>query len=165
MHLDNPAIQGSAPAGQSTQTGRALVPFTNVTDLVRSGPVSEGLNQTPEAHQSLTDETARLLNVRSISPSEMTEISLDLYAMGLISFDDYSALAYHPELHPEYDRTIGALTGEAAAPGRKRDFISDWEEKYRFLKRHCPENNLLVEQSKRITNLLHSLAGRMICIY
>ncbi len=80
--------------------------------------------------------------------------------MGLLSFDDYSALAYHPELHPQYDRTIGALTGEAAAPERKRDFIDEWEEKHRFLTKYSPGNKQLVEQAARITSLLQSLARR-----
>jgi len=158
--LNNLVILNSATTPGTSQTGRALVPFTRVTDLVRTGFTSDGLNENSETRQSLFDASTGQFNVRYISPREMTDISLDLYAMGMVSFDDYSALAYHPELHPQYDRTIGALTGEVAAPNRKRDFISEWEEKYRFLKQHSPANKQLVEQSERITRLLHSLARR-----
>jgi len=158
--LNNLVILNSLTAPAPSQTGRALVPFTNVTDLVRTGAKTDGLSENSEASGSFFDAATGQFNVRYISPSEMTEISLDLYAMGMVSFDDYSALAYHPELHPQYDRTIGALTGELAAPHRKRDLISEWEEKYRFLKQHSPDNKQLVEQSERITRLLHSLARR-----
>ncbi len=160
MRLDSPAIEKFITASGSPQTGRALVPFTKITDLVRIEKGTDSADEIQGTRPSLANDAARLVNVRYVSPSEMSEISLDLYAMGLLSFDDYSALAYHPELHPEYDRTIGALTGEVGAPERKRDFIDEWEEKHRFLTKYSPGNKQLVEQSARITNLLQSLARR-----
>lgn len=36
-------------------------------------------------------------------------------------------LANQPELHPDFNRTIGALTGRRAAPDRERDCLAEWE--------------------------------------
>jgi hypothetical protein len=151
MQLDNPQTL-LTPHGAGLS--RALVPVTGIRDLVNQ----ELTQDASVPNNSLTRDAAKLVNVRNVSPSQMVETSLDLYAMGLISFDDYSALAYHPELHPSFDRTIGALTGEAAAPERKRDYVYEWEQKNRFLRRHSPKNKFLIQQSERIGKMLSSLA-------
>jgi len=138
-------------------SGRALILFNALSELVPVGDVQ--IKQRPQGPTATSSNPfADIVNVRSVSPREMSEFSLELYAMGVISFDDYSALAYHPELHPDFDNTIGALTGEAAAPERKRDLIVEWEDKNSFLKRHSPINTNLIDQSNRITDVLKSLA-------
>jgi len=152
MQIDNLAttnLQKVPPLS----TGRALILFNAISDLVPVGEAFKGSraeNENAPSHRGL-------FNARSVSPREISEFSLELYAMGVISFDDYSALAYHPELHPGYDDTIGALTGEMADPDRKRDLIAEWEDKNRFLKCHSPMNTTLISQSGRITGILRSL--------
>jgi len=160
MQLDNQITHHVPVLEQRQATGRALVPFANTIDMVRIENPTNQSNSPEDTSHSLASDAAKLVNVRNVSPVEMVEISLDLYAMGLLSFDDYSALAYHSEIHPEYDRTIGALTGEPADPNRKRDFISEWENKHRFLRRNSPDNKRLVEQSARITELFRFLEYR-----
>ena len=70
-------------------------------------------------------------NVRAISPREMTSLSFDLHLAGLLPYEEYAVLAFQPELHPDFDRTTGALTGEKAAPDRPRDFIALLEDRLR----------------------------------
>ena len=134
--------------------GRAVVPYTLLTDMIPlASPILPGAGN-DDAGSLSGLFPGRRIDVRWISPSDMAEISLDLYAMGLVTFEDYSALAYHAELHPEYDRTIGALTGQSAAPERRRDLIVEWTDKKTFLQKHCPGNRELINQSERIVSLL-----------
>ena len=141
-------------------SSRALVPYGKTMDMVPVHSLSDGPEQDSDPYHSLSGDAANLLYPRYASPIQLTEASLDLYAMGLISFEDYSALANHPELHPNFNNTIGALTGETAAPERKRDMVTEWEERYRFLYKFSPENTQLINQAARITNLLRALARK-----
>ena len=123
------------------------------------------------AGPAVNDETAKpVLQVRSalyeltgdvdthhLSPRQMSELSLNLYAAGAISFDDYSALAFQPELHPDFNRTIGALTGERAEPDRPRDFVRLWDDRADFQRRHNAARVDLVEQSVRIASVLRQI--------
>ncbi len=102
------------------------------------------------------------MNVRRISPREMSDFSLDLYAAGIISFDDYSALSQHPELNPFFDKTIGALTNEKARPDGKRDLVRYWEDKLSFAKRHTHPNSNNLDQAKRIVGLMRYLSRRVL---
>ena len=95
-------------------------------------------------------------DLRHLSPRQMQELALDFYAEGLVSFEDYAVLAFQPELHPRYNATVGALTGEAADPDRPRDFIRRWEDRLAFERRHNPENAPLVQQTRRILEMLTS---------
>ena len=97
------------------------------------------------------------VDTHHLSPRQMSELSLDLYAIGAISFEDYSALAFQPELHPDFDRTIGALTGERADPDRPRDFVRLWDDRADFQRRHNAARTDLVEQSERIASVLRQI--------
>jgi len=111
---------------------------------------------------SAIKQLANGVNVRKISPREMSDFSLDLYAAGIISFDDYTALSEHPELNPLYDKTIGALTNEKAKPDRKRDLVRHWEEKLSFASRYKILAGANLEQAKRIVGLMRYLSRRVL---
>ena len=68
-------------------------------------------------------------NVRDMTPRQMVDFSLDLYAGSFVDWQEYSMLAFQPDLHPDYDRTVGALTGQPAAPDAPRDYVAEWEDK------------------------------------
>lgn len=93
-------------------------------------------------------------NVRYLSPREMLEYSQDLYAAGIIGFEDYEAMAFQPDLHPSYDKTIGALTGQCAAPDRPRDFIRHWQDRLNYVQRYYPADAYEVRQASRILKAL-----------
>ncbi|MBT6094903.1 MAG: hypothetical protein HOH04_08475 [Rhodospirillaceae bacterium] len=103
---------------------------------------------------------ARDINFRHASPRQIADVSLDLYAAGLLSYEDYSELAFQPELHPDYNRTVGALTGEPAAPDHHRDFVLLWNERLQFDLRHNSQNSPPVRQTVRIYELLKGLGQR-----
>lgn len=97
------------------------------------------------------------VDVHRLSPRQMANLSSDLYAAGVVSFDDYAALAFQPELHPDFARTIGALTGERAEPDRPRDFVKLWEERAEFQRRHNAARADLVSQDERIAAVLRQI--------
>jgi hypothetical protein len=178
MQLDNKAFYADLFTKYDTPgVGRQLVPAVPV------GPVAAVNDETPPAPEQAAQSTKSakavralppaakaVLKVRSaiyeligdvdthhLSPRRMSELSLDLYAIGAISFEDYSALAFQPELHPDFDRTIGALTGERADPDRPRDFVRLWDDRADFQRRHNAARTDLVKQSERIASVLRQI--------
>ena len=97
------------------------------------------------------------LDLRNFTPRQMANLSMDLYVSGILEWDEYAMLAFQPELHPDYDRTIGALTGEKAKPDGPRDFIAEWEGRHRFEEEHNPEDRKLVQHTLRIVNVLKQI--------
>ena len=185
MQLDNKAFYADLFTKSDTPTpgpGRQLVPAAPVVPVAvvndETPPAPEQAAQSAKAVRALpaAKEPAgggaakAVLKVRSaiyeligdvdthhLSPRQMSELSLDLYAIGAISFEDYSALAFQPELHPDFDRTIGALTGERADPDRPRDFVRLWDDRADFQRRHNAARTDLVEQSERIASVLRQI--------
>lgn len=136
------------------RASRELVPLSTVTPL---DPAAEA--EAAQPVETLFGTLTQGLSLRSLTPRQMSEVSLDLYAAGILSYDDYAILAFQPELHPDYNMTIGALTGELAGPDRARDFVTQWEERLSFERRHNPQNTSLVRRAERIVNLLQVLDG------
>lgn len=93
-------------------------------------------------------------NVRYLSPREMIEYSQNLYAAGIIGFEDYEAMAFQPDLHPDFDKTIGALVGQRAAPDRPRDFIRHWQDRLNYVQRYYAADAEEVRQAARILKAL-----------
>jgi len=93
-------------------------------------------------------------NVRQMSPREATELGQELYMEGVLSFEEYSMLSFQSELHPDYDKTIGALTGQPAQPDSPRDYIAQWQEKLTFQKEHNASQPQLIARTERILNIL-----------
>jgi hypothetical protein len=80
------------------------------------------------------------VNARAISPRAIQALSQDLYASGVLTWDEHAALAFQAELHPDFPHTIGALTGEKPRPDRPRDFVKEWEKRLDFERRYFPES-------------------------
>ena len=136
------------------------LPVTRNQELISlAPPPSVETSTLPPIEQKLTvDQTITGdINFRNVSPRQISNISLELYAGGLLSYEDYTAIAFQPELHPDYNRTIGALTGETAAPDQRRDFVSIWNERLQFDLRHFASNSNAVKQTARIHDLLQRL--------
>jgi len=93
-------------------------------------------------------------NVRYLSPRQMLEYSQNLYAAGIIGFEDYEAMAFQPDLHPHFNKTIGALTGQCAAPDRPRDFIRHWQDRLNYVQRYYAADAFEVRQAIRIIKAL-----------
>jgi hypothetical protein len=82
---------------------------------------------------------------------------MDLYISGALGWEEYSMLAFQAELHPAFDRTIGALTGEKAEPDRPRDYIALWEERLAFEQKYNAQDHALVGRTQRVLNVLNHI--------
>jgi len=136
-------------------------------------PAQEVLDATPrerDVRSSLDEESAGRrrtaaqligleVDVRGMTPREATEVGLRLYAEGLVSWDEYAEFAFQPELHPDYNATIGALLGETAAPDAPRDFIQQWDERLAYEQRYNAIDSSRVRSTQRIAQVLTRLAG------
>ena len=96
-------------------------------------------------------------DARAMSPREMQNLSLDLYVSGVLAWDEYEDLAFQPELHPDFDRTIGALTGERPLPDQPRDYIREWEQKLDFERRFAPTKSRAKDRALRILSVLRRI--------
>lgn len=97
-------------------------------------------------------------DVRNISPRDMAAMSLSLYESGHISFKTHALLSFQPELHPEYDATLGKISGVPAQPDEKRDFIQVWEKKLESQKRYAAPAEQ-IKNTEEVLNLLRNLAA------
>jgi len=130
----SPNFDMTLPMTMPTRTsGREVVVFkTNkALEPIPGGRVS--LSESP-LKPILTD-----ISARAISPRNIKELSLDLYAGGIISWEEHEDLAFQVDLHPDFPRTIGALTGEKPLPDQPRDYVKEWEQRLDFENRHAPE--------------------------
>ncbi len=123
---------------------RALVP------VQRAKPADPAL-------LSRLQEAAGGIDIRSVSPRRIADLGLDLHLAGYLEWDEYAMLAFQPELHPDYDRTVGALTGERAQPDRPRDYLAAWEDRVAFETRYPSEDGSSLARSERIVSVLRLL--------
>jgi hypothetical protein len=98
------------------------------------------------------------IEVRNMSPRQMADWAHEMYMIGWISWDEYRA-AQPVELHPDYDATIGALTGERAQPDRPRDMVREWEERLAFTHRYATADDSEARKLHRVVALLRWQAG------
>lgn len=136
-------------ANSNTQQSRELVP------IHLPATVETPQEEEPRPREE-KDGTQDLFpyNVRQMSPREATDLGQELYMEGVLSFEEYSMLSFQSELHPDYDKTIGALTGQPAQPDVPRDYIAQWQEKLTFQQQHNTSQPQLIARTERILNIL-----------
>jgi len=88
-----------------------------------------------------------------MSPRQMADWAHEMYMAGAMNWQEYLT-AMPSELHPDYDATVGALTGERARPDHPRDMLREWEEKLAFVKRYNEWDADGVRRTERIVTLL-----------
>ena len=138
---------------EPTLTGRALVPFSQGQLPV---PVAEAFDAAAARPSPLRDKVGAV-DARHISPRQIASVSMDLYVNGALGWEEYAMLAFQPELHPDYDKTIGALTGEPAEPDRPRDFVNQWESRLSFEQRYNADQPDILARTQRIVDVLKQL--------
>ena len=142
----------------SQSNSRELVLFNAPGTPMPLEPRGEGIKEKHFQLPSPFREIFGDINVRNVSPRQMSDSSIYLYALGVLTWEEYSMLAFQPELQPDYDQTVGALTGQKAKPDVPRDFIALWEERMSFTQRHNPADAQVVQQTRHILFTLKKLA-------
>jgi len=133
------------------QTGRKLIVVEDPLPL--EAVKGSGISATERPLEKILEN----INSRNISPREVAKLGFDLYVAGVLKWDEYSDFSFQAELHPEFDKTIGALTGEKARPDAKRDFIKVWEDKYSFSSRHGGSHSDVAKRALHILSILRRI--------
>jgi hypothetical protein len=92
--------------------------------------------------------------VRRMSPRQLAAWAHEMYLCGALSWDEYAMAGFPAELHPQYNRTIGALTGQRAQPDAPRDMVKEWEDRLAFALRHNTALEPYVRRTEKVLNLL-----------
>lgn len=143
-------------AHNGTRGHRIEPTFTSRTESANENalPGSEPIVESPPV--SRFKEIARQYDVRAISPREMVDLSVDLYVSGLLTREQYADLSFQPELLPNFEQTIGALTGERAEPDRPRDYTEIWRQRLAFETKHAHGDARVIARTQKILDLLNS---------
>lgn len=150
--------------GQLTVYAPAGGPPARLSPSAHSSPAAKPqppTDQPDDAAVSLPRGVAPNFDVKNLSPRQVAGLGMELYALGVVSFEEYGLLAFQAELHPDFDRTIGALTGEKAEPNRKRDFLAHWEERADFERRYNPPQGERVRRAGHIAAVLRQISQPM----
>jgi hypothetical protein len=149
-------LESTPPVAATSGPDSGLAPLApdRVPVPIAGGGLPATTAETTPAPASIQ---SRGFDPRTASPREVAKRSLDLYADGLLEWDDQAVLAFQPELHPDYDRTVGALLETKAAPDTPRDFVVEWERRLVFELRYNPENDEAVARARRIVRALVGL--------
>jgi hypothetical protein len=97
---------------------------------------------------------------RRATPREIAQLAMDLYLDGTLGFEDSAMLGFQPDLNRRFGATIGALTGQPAAPDSPRDYIALWEARLAFERRFNPAAAAVQQRMARILATLSQIAGR-----
>lgn len=119
-------------------------------------PLSAAAGPAPLPAVILLPPPAGYVRARFLSPRELAAWAHEKYLGGALSWEEYREVGFPSELHPDWDRTIGALTGERAAPDEKRDMIAVWTQKLDFDRRHTPHDAARIGRAERILTLLQA---------
>jgi len=142
------------PTKEESSPGR---PGRNVVVFEPAKPPQE----VPGSGRALTESPLKQIiadiNARAITPRQMQVLSLDLYANGILSWEEHVELVFQPDLHPDFARTIGALTGEKPLPDQPRDYVRVWEQKLEFERRFAPAKSLAKERALYILSILRRI--------
>ena len=141
-------------------TGRALVALSPQPQGLKATrlPVPVGERQDHPADPQAKPEQPGP-NVRHMTPRDVVELGLDLYATGVIQWEEYALMAFHSELHPDYPQTIGALTEEPANPDGPRDFVRYWEERLDYEQRYNADDEEAVDRVRRVLAILRGISA------
>ncbi|MBK8907089.1 MAG: hypothetical protein IPM60_04065 [Rhodospirillales bacterium] len=97
-------------------------------------------------------------DLRRITAWELVRLGRELYVAGHLNDEELALLTRQPDLHPAFDRTIGALIGERADPDRRRDAIAAWESRLRFHQSY-PDDAAPTKHISHVLTILHAVSG------
>ncbi len=95
---------------------------------------------------------------RAMSPRQLADWAHEMYLCRMLSWEEYCMAGFPPELHPQYNRTIGALTGKLAQPDTPRNMIRVWEERLSFMLRYYEADEPDVQRVEKLLRLLRQQA-------
>jgi hypothetical protein len=91
---------------------------------------------------------------RRMSPRQLAEWAHEMYLCRLLNWEEYCLAGFPAELHPHYNRTVGALIGQVAQPDSPKDMIRAWEERLAFTLRYNDPEDADVLRTEKVLRLL-----------
>ena len=91
---------------------------------------------------------------RNMSPRQLADWAHEMYLCRMLTWEEYCMAGFPPELHPQYNRTVGALTGKPAQPDAPRNMIRVWEERLSFMMRYYDADEPDVQRVEKLLRLL-----------
>lgn len=93
-------------------------------------------------------------NVRNMTPRELADFAYNMYMDGTFSWEEYKMVGFPSELHPDYDKTVGSLTGEKAQPDRPKDMVTAWQQRLEFEERYSVDKPEVIDRARRVLDVL-----------
>lgn len=148
------AVNSDYPQPAPLSPGRSLVPVKTGPPAV-SGPLVDHSNAIEATAGGKPSVPA--MDVRNMSPRKMAQLSMDLYVAGIIEWEEHEMMAFQAELHPDFNKSIGALTGQPAQPDRARDYLEEWGRRLDFQRRYNGDDVRRIRRTEHINNILHQI--------
>ncbi len=98
--------------------------------------------------------SAYRIDPRNMSPRQLADWAHEMYLCRMLTWEEYCMAGFPPELHPQYNRTVGALTGKLAQPDTPRNMIRVWEERLSFMLRYYDADEIDVLRVEKLLRLL-----------
>jgi hypothetical protein len=118
-----------------------------------SGRALMPVDDEPPTRESVFSGTA-LLDPRCMSPRQFSDWAHEMYLCRRLSWTEYRVAGFPAELHPDYNRTVGVLTGRRADPDGRRDMVQEWDETLAFARRHNDAESVEVRRAVKVLDLL-----------
>ncbi len=100
------------------------------------------------------NRNAYRIDPRNMSPRQLADWAHEMYLCRMLTWEEYCMAGFPPELHPQYNRTVGALTGKLAQPEVPRNMIRVWEERLSFMLRYYDADEPDVLRVEKLLRLL-----------
>jgi hypothetical protein len=100
------------------------------------------------------------IDPRRMSPRQLANWAHEMYLCRELNWDEYCMAGFPAELHPHYNRTVGALTGNLAQPDAPRNMIRVWEERLAFALRYNEPDDPEVLRTEKLLMLLKQQVPR-----
>jgi hypothetical protein len=101
-----------------------------------------------------TGRGAVRVDPRRMSPRQLANWAHEMYLCRELNWDEYCMAGFPAELHPHYNRTVGALTGNLAQPDAPRNMLRVWEERLAFALRYNDPDDPEVLRTEKLLMLL-----------
>lgn len=146
---------GAAPSRRASSSTRSEPRFSGAPSMRGGLPALP--DEVVEPFSTPTDRAARggyRIDPRAMSPRQLADWAHEMYLCRMLSWEEYCMAGFPPELHPHYNRTVGALTGKLAQPDAPRNMIRVWEEKLSFMLRYYDADEPDVLRVEKLLRLL-----------
>ena len=152
----------SSRDGLSSRRGRQDPRFSaGATAAAVRGGLPALADDGAEPYSTPMDRASRgnyRVDPRNMSPRQLADWAHEMYLCRMLSWEEYCMAGFPPELHPQYNRTIGALTGKLAQPDAPRNMIRVWEERLSFMLRYYDADEPDVQRVEKLLRLLRQHA-------